>query len=219
MKRSFFFAMLISVVAMTTAGCLPTQTIIVRFEDLKSDLVALESSLETNDWAKFDWDKMIITISSKYLPVSTNPVALGAFETPRANSHAAKPEPSVAAEQPDLDLKRIEITDTIAQLMRRRQARLQVIKTLKKTAVVGESNVGTLQPPKGGSLLTLEEATRKTITDENSDRKILFLEILRQRGLAADQIDRVARTFAQVQREMADPGVWVQFDDGSWDQI
>ncbi|MEK8022180.1 MAG: DUF1318 domain-containing protein [Candidatus Hydrogenedentota bacterium] len=218
MKRSFIYAMFVAVIAMTTAGCLPTQTIIVRFEDLKSDFIALESSLETNDWAKFDWDKMIITISSKYLPVSTQPVALGAFETPTKNSQPAKSEPSVAADQPDLDLKRIEITDTITQIMRRRQARLQVVKNLKKTGVIGESNVGTLMPPKGGSLLTLEESIRKSVTDENTDRRLLFIEILRQRGLGEDQIDRVARTFAQAQRELADPGVWVQFDDGNWQQ-
>lgn len=194
-----------------STGCLPTQTIIVRFEDLKSDLVALESSLQAGDWATFDWDKMEIIISSHHL--QSRPVALGSFQI----SQATPTQERAAADQPELDLKSIQMSDTIAQLMRRRQARLTTINTMKANGFVGESNVGMVMPPVGAPAISEEQ--RETVDGENTDRRILLHEILRQKKLGVDKYDNVARTFAEVQRQVAGRGVWVQFPDNSWEKI
>jgi uncharacterized protein YdbL (DUF1318 family) len=223
MKRPLGIVGVFLAIAILTTGCLPTQTIIVRFEDLKSDFFALESSLQTGDWATFDWNTMTITISSTVTPVSPRPVALGAFEISQATSvsGAATPRASLAsaADQPDIDLKSIETTDTIVQIMRRRQARFVTIQNLKKTGVLGESSSGMLASPRSPDFTGLDSDTRKVITDENNDRRALFVEVLRQRQLGIDKLNRVAQTFAQVQRDMAPRGVWVQYDDGAWEQI
>jgi uncharacterized protein YdbL (DUF1318 family) len=223
MKRPLGIVGLFLAIAVFTTGCLPTQTIIVRFEDLKSDFFALESSLQTGDWATFDWNTMTITISSTVTPVSPRPVALGAFEISQATpvSGTVSPRTSLAsaADQPDIDLKSIETTDTIVQIMRRRQARFVTIQNLKKTGVLGEGNTGMLSSHRDTDFAGLDSDTRKIINDENSDRRALFAEVLRQRQLGVDKMHRVAQTFAQVQRDMAPRGVWVQYDDGAWEQI
>lgn len=219
--RNLFFVLTLTVsVVFLGAGCMPTQTIIVRFEDLKSDMMALESSLYTGDWATFDWDKMEIKISgSEYTPASPGntthkPAALGSFEIPRS----ATPVPT-AADQPDLDLKSIDITDTVKQVMRRRQERFATVTKLKSGGVIGEANIGMVLPPNGGSLLTLSEEDRSTAESENADRAILLREILRQKKLSSEKYDDIARVFADAQRSLAPRGVWVQAPNNAWEKV
>jgi len=220
MRRFTFVTALGLIVLSMTAGCLPTQTIIVRFEDLKSDFFALESTLQTGDWAKFDWNTMTITISSQNVPVSQKPVALGAFQVAQAHTATTATPAAASAERPDIDLKTIETTDTIIQLMRRRQARLATVMDLKKRGVVGEGNDGMLRLPSAATPPTpLDEDTRKIVDAENVDRLALLMEVLRQRQFGADRLVRVAQTFAQVQRDISPRGVWVQFEDNVWEQI
>lgn len=218
MRRSVSLAVIFTLSLLATTGCvMPTQTIIVRFEDLKSDLVALESSLQSGDWAKFDWEKMEIIISSSALRVPEKPVALGSFQL--SDARAGSNQRTAVAEQPDLDLKSIQITDTVAQLMRRRQARLTTINSMKSNGVVGESNFGMLASPNASGLSNLEKEHRDIAEAENADRKMLLMEILRQKNYPSEKFNEVSRTFAEVQRQVASRGVWVQFPDSTWEQV
>lgn len=211
------------------SACLPTQTILVRFEDLKSDFFALESALQSGEWAKFDWKSMTITISSARPPSSTRlPMTMGAFESPRDKSGrdrdrstllAAGDKSAAIAEQPEIDLRSLAMTDTIVQLMQRRQARFSKVMDMKGTGVVGESNGGLLNPPNGKPMDSLSTDDRAVADAENSDREMLFDEVLRQKGLPADKRYQVAQKFAEVQHAMASKGFWVQMKDGKWSQI
>lgn len=209
-------------VALTTvallSGCLPTHTIIVKFEDLKSDFLALENSLKQGEWAKFDWENMIITISKdgKF----AEPYTLGAFETTDdAARTAVDDKASDDADKIDLDLRSLEMSDTIVQLMRRRQARYNDVMKLKRAALVGESNQGTLTPPPGKSLSELTEEQTEVVRKENTDRGTLFHEVLRQKKLGGDKLGAVAEKFAEVQRAMASRGFWVELRNGTWTQV
>lgn len=67
-KRFALFTLSCAILSSLT-GCLPTQTIIVRFEDLKSDFFALEASLEAGEWIQFDRNTNTVHISSTPAPV------------------------------------------------------------------------------------------------------------------------------------------------------
>lgn len=213
MKRYLMTALLISMATVLLAGCLPTQTIIVKFEDLKTDFFALESSLTTGEWAKFDWNTMTITISAS--EPGALPSALGSFETPRANPSTSS-VPVAVSNDPDVDLRSIEKTDTLIQIMRRRQDRFEAVMNLKKAGTLGEGNAGLLAPPPG---VNVSNEARAVLDAENADRLALFHEVLRQRRMGLDKLPRIQQAFAEVQRATAPRGFWIQYDEGNWEQV
>lgn len=200
MRKLRYFVL--GAVLAATAACSPAQSfhnILVRFQDLKSDMVALEASLRTGEWPADSLSRQ-----------RGGPVALGAFETPA---------PKATADQPDIDLRSLELTDTIVKVFRRRQGRLPQILKLQGQGTIGEGNLGYLARPTGEPVSSLEEADRKLVESENADRKIFFEEVLRQYKYTPDKIDRVGREFAAVQRAMATKGTWVQEEDGTWRKV
>ncbi len=218
MKRHLVTVFAFLFLGTMTAGCLPTQTIIVKFEDLKSDFFALEQSLESGEWAKFDWNTMTITISS--VPRSTRPVALGSFQISQAaQPDAAKPVSVAAASDEEINLSSLEMSDTLVSIMRRRQARYARIQDLIRAQSVGiayESPMaGLLVAAPGKRFQDLEAAQRETIEAENTDRLLLFDEVLRQRQLPAEKRPRVAETFYDVLVNMAPRGTWIQAKETS----
>lgn len=205
------------------AGCLPTQTIVVRFEDLRTDFYALEASLYDGSWVKFNWNDMTITISQRK---AKKPVTLGGFKSTGSARSALSSQRSAAASRtdnshksPKVDLSKLEMTDTIVTVWRRRQGRLMKIKEMKEAGVIGESNVGLLARPDGKSLLALPDEQRNIVQAENTDRTIFFEEVLRQRKLPREKLEDVGRLFAEVQRDFASPGYWLQADNGAWYQL
>lgn len=220
--EKIFTASIAAIIITIFAGCLPTQTIIVKFEDLKSDFIALESSLQAGEWAKFDWNTMTITISASGKqpePITRNkPVAMGSFIVP-VTQPVASAQQTDAADKQDIDLKSLRMTDTIVQLMRRRQSRYDAIMNIKRNGSVGEGNRGLLARPTGSSGPALDDDGRKLVEAENTDRGILFDEVLRQRGLGSEKRDLVGEKFAEAQRAMAARGFWVQDADGTWLQV
>lgn len=207
----YLFVLFVIMPLVSLTGCMPTQVIVVKFEDLSRDFMALEESLDSGAWAKFDWEKMEIIISSS--KPDRGPVALGGFETPTSSDRTP------VESKPDLDLKSIEETDTLVRIMRRRQDRYNAIKEIKSKGIVGESNRGTLGKPDGSPLLTLEKEQRDLVEGENTDRVMLFHEVLRQKKYGADKLDDVAEKFAEVQRAKAAKGYWIQLQDGAWTQV
>ncbi len=214
MRRMPLFITCLSFVALITTGCLPTQTIIVKFADLRSDIFALESSLSGNDdWAKFDWSTMTITISSRPAPTSVRPVALGAFQVAAAGA----PSDADATARPDL--RAIETSETVVRVMQRRQGRITRVNDSLKREVAGEANNGILKQPNGTSgfedfafeFPAAEDGP--VLNDENVDRRTLFVEIVRQKGY---RMEDVAKEFAYVRHTMAASGTWIQGPNNSW---
>lgn len=211
MMRRFAFMTCLALAALLTTGCLPTQTIIVKFADLRSDIFALESSLTGDgEWAKFDWSTMTITISTRPAPASTRPVALGAFQVASAASEADAGRP---------DLRAIETSETVVRVMRGRQQRIAQVNDALKREVAGEASNGLLKQPNSSS--GFEDfgyrfegvAEAGTLNSENDDRNTLFVEIVRQKGY---RVEDVAKEFAYVRHTMAATGTWIQGPNGNW---
>lgn len=211
MMRRYAFMICLSLAALLTTGCLPTQTIIVKFADLRSDIFALESSLTGDgEWAKFDWSTMTITISTRPTPTSTRPVALGAFQVASTAGAADAGRP---------DLRAIETSETVVRVMRGRQQRIAQVNDALKREVAGEASNGLLKQPNGAS--GFEDfgyrfegvAEAGTLNSENDDRNTLFVEIVRQKGY---RVEDVAKEFAYVRHTMAATGTWIQAPNGNW---
>jgi uncharacterized protein len=95
-----------------------------------------------------------------------------------------------------------------AAVRQRMEARLPAIDALKAQGVVGENNLGLLEP-RG----ELPPAGRETVQAENQDRQAVYDAIARQTGATRDQVGRLrARRIA----ELSASGIWIQADDGSW---
>jgi len=216
MKRIIMMGAILVGIAAITAGCLPTQTIIVKFDDLKSDLFAVEKGLQDGAWYKIETDKdgnMVIRLLSKN--VSREPSALGSFQIAEAGTTGSQTAPAAAD---NIDLKSLQYTDTFRQILMRRQNRYDHIVELKKSEVIGESNNGLIALAPNKSSSDLSEESKKLVKDENTDRILMFEEILRQKSLSRDKIDQIAKLFAEVQYSLAAPGMWVQNKDGVWEK-
>lgn len=212
MQKRMITATLVALVVTLVAGCLPTQTIIVKFEDLKSDFLTIEMGLQSGRWAKFDWNTMTITISSGTEQPTAKPVALGSFPLPDDDRTAL-------GSDADVDFKTLQMTDTVKQVIRQRQARYEEIMTIKRQGSVGEGNRGYLARPVGSNGPALDAKQTEVVNAENDDRLIFFKEVLRQRGMSEDKIEMVGQKFAEVQRAVAARGFWIQYEDGSWHQV
>lgn len=206
--RRYAFITCLSLAALLTTGCLPTQTIIVKFADLRQDIFALESTLSgEGEWAKFDWSSMTITISTRP-DAPARPVALGAFQVGAVPADAGRP-----------DLRAIETSDTVVRVMRGRQARISQVNDALKREVAGEANNGILKQPNSASgfedfayrFSAGDEAG--TLNLENDDRNTLFVEIVRQKGY---RVEDVAREFAYVRHTMVATGTYIQAPNNNW---
>jgi len=143
---------------------------------------------------------------------------MGSFTLP-VTQPVASAQQTDAADKQDIDLKSLRMTDTIVQLMRRRQSRYDTIMNIKRSGSIGEGNRGLLARPTGSNGPVLDEDGRKMVEAENTDRGILFDEVLRQRGLGPEKRELVGEKFAEAQRAMAARGFWVQDADGTWLQV
>lgn len=208
---------LIFTLAVISTGCeLPTQTIIVKFEDLKSDLFTMEKTLQSGEWYKVEEDvdgNMIIHLYSMK-EMNNTPYALGAYQIAQASSSSESTR-SVAASDA-LDLRAIDITPVIRDIMVRRQSRYSKINELKKTLIIGENNEGLVEPSPGIDKKTFSEETIELIENENKDRINLLKEILRQKGYENGLLPKLQKEFAKVQYEMTPVGLWIQTKDGEW---
>lgn len=92
----------------------------------------------------------------------------------------------------------------------RMEQRVAAVDALKDRGAVGENNRGLLEPR--GALSGDEQ---KTVSDENADRRIVYVEIGKQTGADADAVGRARAQRIAVNSKR---GVWLQGADGNWYQ-
>jgi uncharacterized protein YdbL (DUF1318 family) len=91
------------------------------------------------------------------------------------------------------------------------------LKSFFDSGNIGETNDGFIQIREEGSLGLREKASlRSLIKDENSDRKVLYGEVARALNIDSSQISRIGKIFAENWIRDAQPGWWIQKEDGEW---
>ena len=103
-----------------------------------------------------------------------------------------------------------EITPEVKAALDNRRQRFDELQDLKRRGIVGENNQGYVQ------LLTEAHGYRDLVDAENSDRRVIYLAIIKQNNLAESEQGKVEAAFAQVQKDKANPGDKIQAEDGSW---
>jgi hypothetical protein len=96
-----------------------------------------------------------------------------------------------------------------------RRLRSGEIQQLKNNRVVGEDRDGYLDlknPPKDPAYLTFAQGI---VTAENDDRSYLYLSNAQSQN---KPLESVEKDYAQLWRDRAFPGEWVQKEDGTWTQ-
>ncbi|MBI5693480.1 MAG: YdbL family protein [Verrucomicrobia bacterium] len=98
----------------------------------------------------------------------------------------------------------------LAAVRERMEKRLPAINDLKQRQVVGENNRGLLEAR--GSMPASDE---KLISEENADRRQVYLALAAQTGASADE---VGRQRAGQLASLARRGHWIQDPNGTWRQ-
>lgn len=82
---------------------------------------------------------------------------------------------------------------------------------------IGESNKGLLEVRDEADLGLKERAAlRSLVKDENGDRSKLYAEVAKALNIESSQIERVQKIFAESWMKSAEPGWWIQNEDGEW---
>ena len=103
------------------------------------------------------------------------------------------------------DLK--EMTPEVKQALANRQQRYEQLQQLKAAGDIGESNQGYVEALKGGASLAAAE---------NQDRRVIYNAIVSQNSFGSGGLSQVQKTFADVQKDKARSGDYVQSASGSW---
>lgn len=111
------------------------------------------------------------------------------------------------AQEPRVDSP--EIQKAVAS----RSARLGALREGKARGCIGETNQGLVEARPGqgcgGEVSGL-------IGAENADRQVIISAFMRQNNIPASDTGRVRAAFAKANRDHAQPGEWVQQDNGQW---
>jgi uncharacterized protein len=95
--------------------------------------------------------------------------------------------------------------------------RFPAIKPFFAGGNIGETNKGLLEVRDEAALGLKEKAAlRSLVKDENGDRTKLYAEVAKALNIEASQIERVQKIFAESWIKNAEPGWWVQSEDGVW---
>jgi uncharacterized protein len=95
--------------------------------------------------------------------------------------------------------------------------RFPALKSFFDGGNIGETNKGLVEVRDEAALGLKEKAAlRSLVKDENGDRAKLYAEVAKALNIEASQIDRVQKIFAESWIKSAEPGWWVQNEDGGW---
>lgn len=95
--------------------------------------------------------------------------------------------------------------------------RFPAIKPFFAGGNIGETNKGLLEVRDEAALGLKEKAAlRSLVKDENGDRTKLYAEVAKALNIEASQIERVQKIFAESWIKNAEPGWWVQNENGDW---
>jgi len=102
-----------------------------------------------------------------------------------------------------------EMTPQVMSALENRRSRYDELAKLKQEGRVGENNRGYVEAfSSDGNSKSLVEA-------ENRDRKTIYQTIADQNNLQG-AIGTIEKVFAQTQRDNAESGEKIQFEDGQW---
>jgi len=87
--------------------------------------------------------------------------------------------------------------------------RVPVVDRLKSAGAVGEASSGML------AVRTPGAEADAVVASENADRTLIFAELSKKSGASADA---AGRAFAKQIAAASKAGIWLQADDGSWQQ-
>jgi len=114
--------------------------------------------------------------------------------------------PSVFAGSYDLK----EITPAVKQALENRQARYSQLQSLKQKGAVGEDNKGFVAD------LGRDPQAAAMVSSENRDRRIIYQALVDQNKLGSAGMTEVQKVFAEVQRDKASSGEYIQTPAGEW---
>lgn len=103
------------------------------------------------------------------------------------------------------DLK--EMTPEVQKALLKRRQRYDQLQQLKASGQVGESNQGYVEALKGGDSI---------VNEENQDRRVIYNAIVSQNNFGANGLPQVQRAFAEVQKDKARSGDYIQDSSGNW---
>jgi len=103
-----------------------------------------------------------------------------------------------------------QMTPAIDQALKNRQMRYREVQTQKIAGTIGEDNQGFLQ------VLREAPGVPDLAASENADRQVIYQAIVDQNQLGAEGMAKVKEVFAEVQREKALPGEFIQLPSGDW---
>lgn len=108
-------------------------------------------------------------------------------------------------------------TPAIRKLVASRKQRYASLAPLFAQGALGENNRGLLDMRSLEALSLKDKASAKTLLEqENRDRQQLYREIAIANNLPADKLEEIASIFAQVHRQEARGGWWIQDASGNW---
>jgi uncharacterized protein YdbL (DUF1318 family) len=108
-------------------------------------------------------------------------------------------------------------TPAIRQLIASRKQRYASLVPLFNAGALGESNQGLVVVRSLDALALKDKAQAKMLSDqENRDRQQLYRELATANQLPPDKVADIARIFAQVNRQEAQAGWWIQEPNGDW---
>lgn len=114
----------------------------------------------------------------------------------------------------------LEPAPGLVRAIRARQAIAEDLLELKEAGIAGEGNDGRLHRREGGELTATGAATAAELDDligvENRNREIIY-DAVAARGHRA--LGEVAATAADLHRQQAAPGHWVQNATGNWVRV
>jgi uncharacterized protein YdbL (DUF1318 family) len=101
------------------------------------------------------------------------------------------------------------------QIAAGRRLRSGEIQQLKNDRVVGEDRDGYLDVKKAPPDAKYLAYAKQVVTSENADRSVLYLSSAQSQSKPLELIEG---EYAQMWRDRAFPGEWVQKEDGTWTQ-
>ena len=91
-----------------------------------------------------------------------------------------------------------------------RRNRYQQLKAFKVVGQIGEDNRGHVVQLDGGA------EAKALVDEENRDREVIYQAQIRGKQLPPEAIATIRTTFAQEQRDRAEPGEKIQLPNGEW---
>ena len=127
--------------------------------------------------------------------------------------HVTLDVPSAVAQNININIT----TPAIRSLVQSRQQRYPSLVPLFAAGALGENNRGLLEVRPAPELSLQDKARSNTLSaQENRDRQQLYAELAKANNIPADKVTEIARIFAEVNRQKAQAGWWIQTPDGTW---